>query len=413
MKKSRKILTLVATVMCFLALLSAVVGCKNSVVFPIGSYDFQWDSAKVLSLGIDPYKETLNTSDEVKQLGYEFYYGRLEANQFPSMFMLLFPYCLFGPTTAKWAWMFSNVIFTIGIIVLLKVLIFDKCFERFVSSSQWFDVKDNNLVYSLFISALLIGLPWRNNIGNGQHTLFASFFFLLAVWLFEKNHDVLSGVALAISFFKYTLTVPLSIYFLYKKKYKAFAISIVIHIILTEIAAIMLHASFIDMIIEPMQIAATFTARGAFDIGAIFGIGKAGLVIAAVCLIGMAIYAMSGKFKGKDEEFFAILVMFSLVIVYHMIYDYYMVIIPVIVFALDRGKNRKAFNILLLIFTIYSFYAFKFVTETGLNDNLKHMIDGVFAMALYASTILCVWNQNRTADFWNNIASSEIGDRNE
>ena len=126
MTNKRKLLWMIAIILYLAALVSFVAGCRNAVAYPQGSFDFQYDSAKVFSLRVDPYKETMNSTGLSQKLGLEKFYNGLEANQFPSMLMLLLPYTLLSPMAANWAWMISNVLFSIGIVFLIKKLFFDK-----------------------------------------------------------------------------------------------------------------------------------------------------------------------------------------------------------------------------------------------------------------------------------------------
>ena len=405
MTNKRKLLWMIAIILYLAALVSFVAGCRNAVAYPQGSFDFQYDSAKVFSLRVDPYKETMNSTGLSQKLGLEKFYNGLEANQFPSMLMLLLPYTLLSPMAANWAWMISNVLFSIGIVFLIKKLFFDKCFNELCERVPDFTPKDNIFVYSLFVAVFFMGLPWRCNIGNGQHTIMAFFFFLLSVWLFEEEHDILSGIALAISFFKYTLTVPLALYFFYKKKYKSFILAVGIHSVLTIVAALWLNTSVIDMIIEPLQIASHFTANGSYDIGAILGIGRVGMVITILSMVVMGIFLISGKYKGSDEELLSLLVVFSLVIVYHMLYDYFVLIVPTIVFTLKKYKQKNLALFFWWIFMLYIFFIVKITYVVDMFSNLRHIIDIVFALIFYISVISLALDVNKR-DSWRNIGNA-------
>ena len=85
-------------VMGILAAVSLVQGCKNAVLV---SQDFQWDAAKALTLHINPYDESLSPSGILDSYDFEKYYLQMEANQFPSLLLLLFPYTLLPPLTAR------------------------------------------------------------------------------------------------------------------------------------------------------------------------------------------------------------------------------------------------------------------------------------------------------------------------
>lgn len=389
----RRILFLFAVILCLAAAVSIVIGCKNAVKYPAGSFDFQYDSAKVFSLGIDPYEETLNPSGLQESLGLKKYYSSLQANQFPSMIMMLLPFSLMSPMVANWVWMICNLLFSAGVVWLIKKLFFDDSYSMLCQESIFFDSKDALLWYSIFVSLLFIGLPWRNNIGNGQHTIMAFFFFLLSVYLSNKQKDISSGTALAISFFKYTLTFPLAIYFLYKKKFKTLLVSIGIHILLTIVAAIWLETSVIDMIIKPLKISSRFTSEGFLDIGAIFGFGKVGMIIILAVILVMIVYVMSGMYKGTDNELLSLLVLVSLVATYHRPYDYFVLIIPVIVFSFK--KKDALLRICIWAITLYSFVISKALMVIGIPSRFQHYTDFCFAIILYVGMIISVVKPSR------------------
>lgn len=331
-------------VLLVFAMVSVVQGCRNAVAYPAGSFDFQWDSAKFLSMGINPYQETLNPTGKQEEMGFDIYYSSLEANQFPSMLMILLPYTIFTPMLANLLWLLSNLLFSAGIIVLIKNLFFDNAFFGIKESVSIWQNESSLWAYIPFIALFFIGLPWRNNIGNGQHTIMAFFFFLWSLYLCEKKSNkwyyIFAGILLAISFFKYTLTVPLAIYYFYKKEYKILGISVGIHILLTVAAAWWLRAPVWEMIIVPLKIASGMASAGAYDIGSVFGLGRVGMVLTIFILLAVFVYFLFGNFKGTDGEMISLLLMLSLIIVYHMIYDYFVLIVPWIVFLLKKGASK-------------------------------------------------------------------------
>ena len=129
----------------------------------------------------------------------------MEANQFPSLFMILLPFTVLPPLAARYVWILCNLIFTALIVILLRKSVLADM------DKYWF---------SVLMLLMIAGTPYRNQLGVGQHTLFAFCFFLIAVYFSEyreKRNIVITVCALFVSFFKYTLTAPLVLYFVYKK----------------------------------------------------------------------------------------------------------------------------------------------------------------------------------------------------
>lgn len=317
---NKKLYIVILAVLGLLALISVIQGVRNAAAF---SQDFQWDAAKVLSMKINPYDESLNPSGILDEFQFDKYYLQMEANQFPSLLMILFPFTLLEPLTARYVWIVINLLLTAGIVFLLR--------KTFLEKTDFYE-------YVALMLLMIAGTPYRNQIGVGQHTLFAFFFFLLAVYFsekFSKEEDtnkrsiyiiLITALCLFICYFKYTLTVPLCIYFIYKKRYLEIGISVVLHVILTFVAAKMLNETFLMMIIKPLKVSSALSAEGGIDFGVLCGGHAISYVLA---LIVMALlFFISLKIDSQHENtFMALLVLWSLIITYHRTYDFF--VLPV------------------------------------------------------------------------------------
>ena len=328
--------TSVLAVLALLAAVSVYAGVRNALLY---SQDFQWDAAKALCMRLDPYELSLDpqrceTIPELNEF-YKMYTDKglsqkMEANQFPSLLFLLAPMTIFSPGPARIIWMILNLAFTAGIVVLLR---------------RTFFAEVSDYGYAVGVLVTLAGTPYRNQIGVGQHTLFAFFFFMLAVYL-ERNmreHTVGKTVAISlclfISYFKYTLTAPLALYFLYRRRYKELVLSVAGHVVLTEISAIWLGRSFIYMIKAPLQVASALVSEGGIDLG-VFLPGTAALVAAAVIGLILAVIAFLLP-EGNDEVLFSLLILWSLILTYHRTYDFFVLSAVYMMFTGSR-KNVPA-----------------------------------------------------------------------
>lgn len=308
-----------------LAAVSIVQGCRNAVLY---SQDFQWDAAKALVLRINPYTESLHPTGALEALGATEYFKQMEANQFPSLLLLLLPYTFLAPMTARMVWLGSNLVLTALVIVLLR-----KTFMKEMDV-RWFGV------LMLFMIA---GTPWRNQIGVGQHTIFSFFFFLLAVWLSESKRPVLSGLSLTVCYFKYTLTVPLVVYFVYKKRWKELLLSIGIHIVLTIASAFWLGESFLNMIIQPLQVSSALSGEGSIDLSALLQGSPYALVLTAAVMILLLVIALRMP-EGQDKLLMAIVLLWSLIITYHRTYDYFVMVLPFCYYMTDVIEWKSLFK---------------------------------------------------------------------
>ncbi|MBQ6575933.1 MAG: DUF2029 domain-containing protein [Lachnospiraceae bacterium] len=318
-KDNKALRAAVLVMLAALALVSVIKGLQNAAEF---SQDFQWDAAKALTMRLDPYELSLEPSRtagiEPLDRFYRMFTDRglkqkMEANQFPSLLMLLAPMTVFSPQAAKIVWAVLNIGFTAGIVWLLGKTFFEHS-----------DRTDFAAVMLLMIA----GTPYRNQLGVGQHTLFAFFFFMLAVFIDRHSGDRAglmrsAGITLclAVSYFKYTLTAPLALYFLFRKRYREFAASVMIHVILTAFAALWLGKSFIYLITAPLKVASVLASEGGIDLGVFLPQGL--YAAAAVIIAALLLYLALKMPEDAANLLFSILILWSLVITYHRTYDFF------------------------------------------------------------------------------------------
>ncbi len=297
-------------------------GIENALTL---SQDFQWDATKALALGMDPYEISLSPEQTFSQPLLQEYYAyyeeigapqRMEANQFPSLLMLLLPFAFLPPGAARIAWLASNLLCTAGSLWLLRKTVLKEA---------------DSFLFALLGLLMIAGTPFRNQLGVGQHTLFSLFFFLLALYLAREERDgLLPGICLAVSFFKYTLTVPLALYFIYRKKWKTFTVSVLVHILGTLFAALWLKESPVAMIVKPLKVSSVLVSEGGLDFGALFGGSPFAFVLAAL-VMGMLLFLSLRK--GTDGKLLmSVLILWSLIILYHRTYDFFVLIMAAGVF---------------------------------------------------------------------------------
>ena len=341
--ENRMVRAALIAVMALLAAISVYQGAKNALSY---SQDLQWDAAKALCMGLDPYELSQDPARANEYPELEAFYKmftdrgltqKMEANQFPSLLMLLFPVTLFSPQAAKAVWLVLNLLFAAGIIFLLR--------RTFLAGMSAF-------AFSFTVLFMLAGTPFRNQIGVGQHTLFAFFFFMLAVYA-EKKDDgkkrALNSAAIAgclfVSYFKYTLTAPLALYFVYKRRYRELVLSVAGHVVLTVFAALWLKKSVIYMLTAPLKVASALAAEGGIDLGVWLG----GTYFAPVALlIAAALFVITVRMPEKKEYIlFPMLVLWSLILAYHRTYDFFVLsAVPMLFcdgFSEDFGKKRTVF----------------------------------------------------------------------
>ncbi|MCR5405588.1 MAG: DUF2029 domain-containing protein [Lachnospiraceae bacterium] len=344
---SRTVRYAVICILALMAFVSVVQGVRNASQF---SQDFQWDAARALTLRMNPYDESMHPGTYPDAAGFRDYYLQMEANQFPSLLMLLIPYTFLPPLVARYAWIVSNLAFTAGIIILLR--------KTFLKDAD----------RELFIAAMMLmlaGTPYRNQLGVGQHTLFSFFFFLLAVWFDEHKHGKTgfagTVICLFICYFKYTLTVPLVLYFVYRKRYARIAVSVILHVILTVLAALWLGDSVINMIIKPLKVSSALAAEGGMDFGALLKGSVFAYVLAFAVMIALLVMALKLD-EGMDGQFISVLILWSLIITYHRTYDYFVLVVVLAFFI--AGERSRGIWIFYSVLILAVFFVLRIFSES-------------------------------------------------
>ncbi len=294
-----------------LAAASVVAGCING----LRECDFQWDPAKLLVMGDNPYVYSL----EHRAVPYEgFMEPYVESNQFPSCLLLLAPFTLMPQLAASYVWEMFNLGFTVVFLVF-----FWKMFFAGTSFSK---------VFFWVPMLLLSGMPWRMLVGNGQHLMFSLAFFMPAVLCAKHGRHGLAGVLLALSAFKYTTIVPLAFIFVVRRWWKPIAIAMGIHAVATIGCGVWLGESPVALVVQSMKVGALLTgeglsdlaslakALGAVDIGTWANVGY--------CVFGAMLTVIAWVGCRDDLLLLSGLSVVSSVMFYHRAYDYVVLVFP-------------------------------------------------------------------------------------
>lgn len=95
--------SLIIIVLLFRAIQQIYITFSTATALPLGSRDFQWDVAKLLTQKVNIYTmDWFNTPTKIQP--FEPYYDEINANQFPSTLWFLLPWTFFDAVTAKAAW---------------------------------------------------------------------------------------------------------------------------------------------------------------------------------------------------------------------------------------------------------------------------------------------------------------------
>ena len=146
--------------------------------------------------------------------------------------------------------------------------------------------------------------------------------------------SIFIGLCLFVSYFKYTLSAPLALYFIYKKRYKELVLSVAGHIVMTGVFAVKLGKSFIYMIKAPLDVASNLAAEGGIDLGVLLG---SPLCYAVAFVIAVFLMVLVVKLPQKNDNLlFSLLILWSLILTYHRTYDFFVMSAAAAMFCKDE-----------------------------------------------------------------------------
>ena len=226
----------------FLILLIALAVFMNVKTF-IRSLEYNQDSQILATYFMinhqNPYDENLTFHAKILP-------G--EASPYPlTGYILLFPYALLSWQNAKIAWTISNYIFT--------ALLFFGLYKTYKIKSRYLIV--------LFISCVLISNQCRNVIVNGQQEMFV---FALLIWsiYFARKNKWFAGALLGLSWFKYSVTLPFTIVFFWKK-WKYVLIGLATQMVLFAFSCLWLNETPVQVITDWYNATVYFGRLVSFD----------------------------------------------------------------------------------------------------------------------------------------------------
>jgi hypothetical protein len=346
------------------------------------SKDLQWDEAKLLLDGIDPYSLFLDPSATAP--GYV-NPGNLGLSQLPSSIVMFLPLALVNFDTAKLLWIAVNFASTFAFVLLSCKLFLP---GRLTMS--------NLAAITLF---LISGTPWWITLGNGQYGLFALALFMGALACYERHRLKSAAVLSCLASIKYSLVLPFFALFLPRKRDTGLMVAAVLLFngALAILAGILVHKDPLTLARESLTIASTIAGDGAFDFFAFQARVAPELSRLIPAVLSLFVIALTVVLfvKPTGSRSLSILPLVSLVIVYHRIYDG--VVLFLMIFHLrplfDRLDRRQwwrgshlldwlEFQLGSLILA-YVFYLETMAFKMFEKQNFGH-IENAFSLVLYA-----------------------------
>lgn len=349
-----------------LAGVSFVQGMRNALR-ENGSQDFQWGPSRAILERTNPYAKYLDFKSG--QIATSPYFLSQVPNYPASVYVFLFPYAVLPWGDAKAFWLLSNALFTLVIIVSLGK------FDSYFKSPR------NLFLLTVFF---VMSTPYRNLLGNGQHTLFSLAFFMLAVLTMSKS-DGLTGFLLAISWFKYTITLPLSVFFITKQKFAPIVVAGMVHITFTLLLSAWIGESPITLLLDPIRVASMRNGSGDLDFSSLaFKAGLPnGVALVAEIALMLLLAAINSKYRSTNS--LLILSAFALssyALFFHLPYDLVILIFP-ICYAMRQGI-RRPIAIIFAICVFFMWYVGRFI-EFFLGHVGIDLETGMGAVLFYAA----------------------------
>lgn len=370
----------VILVLIVLALASLYVTIQKTGSMEDGGKDFQWGASQALLHKQNPYTSYIAYKSG---LGKNPYILNQSPSYPASAYVFLFPFAVMNWPEAKLSWAISNLIFTIILLMSLQYL---------------YPIRSRQaLLFTVLV--LIAGASWRTVMANGQHGLFALAFFALALIAREKS-KTLSGLLLSLAWLKYTITFPLTLLFLYKQDYKPILVASLVHIALTLFVSVWIGEPWHEFFFSSVMIVANASSIGDSDV---FGIvhkyalpeilAVVALVIIALLTTRMLIEGVktkTEKMKGQVSDLLvlAYLSCVSLVMFFHLSYDFIVLILPLwlVLHKHDIGSliHYVAVTLIGLHWFALSFIAqLEIFTGIEFSDNIKIAVFTIKIAALY------------------------------
>jgi len=291
------------------ATISLYGGIRNALS---RSQDFQWSGAHLALQHIDPYSQFLRHDPE----------HRILLSQVPNylheLYVLLLPLGALSFSHAKPVWAILNCLFAVLVVFLLR-----RIYE--LQASQAF----------LLLLLLFSSTPCRIVLGSGQQSLFELLLFCL---IFYFTKPTAQGIALGISYSKYSFSPVIFLYLFFRRQFRILAISFIAPLLGLFVMGLLVHCSVVPLSTEPLAVSRIGVTSGPGDLMGIIQsvfqnllpesiIGK---LMYAMALLASGAYAfvLSRTNSPSPRRDAAALAVASLMFFTHLTYDYVFLAIP-------------------------------------------------------------------------------------
>jgi hypothetical protein len=290
------------------AAVSLYAGIRNALS---QSQDFQWSGAHLALQHIDPYSQFLNHDPQ----------RRILLSQVPNylheLYILLLPLGALTFSHAKPIWALLNCLFAVLIAFVLQRI---------------YDLPRSQALLLLLL--LFSSTPFRIVLGNGQQSLLELLLFCL---IFYFTSPAGQGIALGLSYSKYSFSPVVFLYLFFRRQFRVLAISLVPPLLGLLAMSLLVHGSLLTLSTEPFAVSRTDAISGLGNLMTIIQIACRNTlslpltqkIMAAAALLASAVFtfALSRQniFPRRDA---AALAVATLMFFPHRTYDYVFLAIP-------------------------------------------------------------------------------------
>ena len=330
-------------VMLLLATVSLFVSLSRALDREKGSQDFQWSPSRLFWEGKNPYSVYLGMIEKTRfELRAEDSPFQLSQHaDYPiTGYVMLLPYAVFAWPIAKVLWALSNMVFAVAF--LLGVFRIARIEDR---------------TTQLFLAAVfLMSTPFRNAVGNGQHGFFSLAFFVWAVIWSSKNQRV-AGLLLGLSWLKYTVTFPLTLFFCVRHRFTTMIVAGLVHIVLLAVAGFWTGESPMRLMQDYLEVVGLFPVSGDLDIfGLLIRLGgdaKRWAPLAMVVLFALTSLAAFRSSARSDLWQLSFLAVASCIVIIHHQYDFIVLLLPLAYLCANGVRNMSSMFFLLSVITTW------------------------------------------------------------
>lgn len=312
---------LAIAILALMALASLSRGFSNALEVD-RSDDFQWEPARRLLSGENPYQSFIETGwAEPRVTDAD---GNNTPPNYPvTGYVFLAPYAAWDWSTAKTGWAVTNFVGA-----------------GFLVWAIWIIARPGtpNARFWTMAACLLMlsSSPMREQISAGQHTIF-SVTALLWAWILGQKDGRwrwISFVLIAISWLKFSVTVPLTLAFLIHRRWREPLGALMLHVSLLALTCLWTGTGPVAMGLDFLKATRLGLSHQGIhsDVWDTLAVGRAlapnfgpaGGLISVWCLVAVAWIAKkrASRLPGDHLGTFALLAMSSCLVGFHFRYDF-------------------------------------------------------------------------------------------